>query len=140
MESPNVVPLYFAKLLLSSSLFIWQYFTYAKTVYAVTMPVDRMFRFYCQMSVVRKFLEKWIFLSGYFWGEWPSGLRRCSKNRKVLGSNPTRHLAGLRDPTSLQDSWWPLGRKCKTQWVVLGEWGCLVDNGPKLAMRQLNSS
>ena len=29
----------------------------------------------------------------------PSGLRRCSKNRKVPGSNPTRCLAGFRDPT-----------------------------------------
>ena len=38
------------------------------------------------------------------WGEWPSGLRRCSKNRKVPGSNPTRRSAGLRDPTSLQGS------------------------------------
>ena len=26
-----------------------------------------------------------------------SGLRRCDKNRKVPGSNPTRHSAGLRD-------------------------------------------
>ena len=43
-------------------------------------------------------------------GEWPSGLRRCSKNRKVPGSNPTMCLAGLRDP-----------------------------NGPKLAMGQPNS-
>ena len=34
-------------------------------------------------------------------GEWPSGLRRCDQNWKVPGSNPTRHSAGLRDPTSL---------------------------------------
>ena len=27
----------------------------------------------------------------------PSGLRRCDKNRKVPGSNTTRHSAGLRD-------------------------------------------
>ena len=39
-----------------------------------------------------------------FWGEWPSGLRRCYKNRKVPGSNPARRSAGLRDPTSLRGS------------------------------------
>ena len=33
------------------------------------------------------------------WGEWPNGLRRCSKNRKVPDSNPTLRSAGLRDPT-----------------------------------------
>ena len=37
-------------------------------------------------------------------GEWPSGLRRCYRNRKVLGSNPARRSAGLRDPTSLRGS------------------------------------
>ena len=37
-------------------------------------------------------------------GEWPSVLRRCSKNRKVPGSNPTRRSAGLRYPTSLRGS------------------------------------
>ena len=46
-------------------------------------------------------------------GKWPSGLRRCSKNRKVPSSNLTWCLAGLRDPTSLWGSWWPSGRKCK---------------------------
>ena len=30
--------------------------------------------------------------------EKPSGLSGCSWNRKVSGSNLTRHLAGLRDP------------------------------------------
>ena len=71
---------------------------------------------------------------------WPSGLRRCSKNRKVPCSNPTRRSAGLRDPTSLRGSWWPLGRKCNTQWLTSGEWGCPIDNGPKLALGQPNSS
>ena len=75
-----------------------------------------------------------------FWGEWPSGLGRCSKNRKVSGSNPTRRSAGLRDPTSLRGSRWPPGRKCKTQWLTSGEWGCPLDNGPKLAVGQPNSS
>ena len=33
--------------------------------------------------------------------EWPSVLKHCDQNRKVPSSNPTRHSAGLRDPTSL---------------------------------------
>ena len=48
-------------------------------------------------------------------GEWPSGLRRCSKNRKVPGSNLIRRPAGLRDEASLRGSQCPSGRKCKTQ-------------------------
>ena len=47
------------------------------------------------------------------WGEWPSGLRRCSKNQKVPGSNPTRRSAGLRDPAPLRGPRRPPGRKCK---------------------------
>ena len=75
------------------------------------------------------------------WEEWPSGLRRCSKNRKVPSSIPTRRSVGLRDPTLLRGSRWPSGRKCKkTQWLTSGEWGCPLDNGPKLAMGQPNSS
>ena len=35
------------------------------------------------------------------WAEWPSGLRRCDLNRKILGSNPTRRSAGLKDPALL---------------------------------------
>ena len=35
---------------------------------------------------------------------WPSGFRRCNKNRKVPGSKPARHPAGLRDPISLRGS------------------------------------
>ena len=73
-------------------------------------------------------------------GEWPRGLMYCSKNQKVPGSNPTRHSAGLREPTSFQGSWWPTGRKCKIQWSTSGEWGCPLNNGPKLAVGQPNSS
>ena len=65
---------------------------------------------------------------------WPSGLRSCSNNRKVPGSNPTRRSAGFRDPTSLRGSRWPTGRKCKTQWLTSGEWGCPLGNGSKLAV------
>ena len=43
----------------------------------------------------------------YIWGEWPSGLRDREKNRKVPGSNPTRHSAELRDPNFLRGSQWP---------------------------------
>ena len=73
-------------------------------------------------------------------GEWPSGLRRCCKNQKVPGWSPTRHSAGLRDPISLWGSWWPLGWKCKMQWLTSGEWGCPLYNGPKLTVGQSNSS
>ena len=72
--------------------------------------------------------------------EWPSGLRRCSKNRKFLGSNPTRLSAGLRDPTSLRGSRWLSGWKCKTQWLTSGEWGYLLSNCLKLAVGQPNNS
>ena len=34
------------------------------------------------------------------WGEWPSGSSYCNENRKVPGSNPNRHSAGLWDLTS----------------------------------------
>ena len=39
-----------------------------------------------------------------FWGEWPSGLKHQTQNRKDLASNLTRCTARLRDPTSLQGS------------------------------------
>ena len=80
------------------------------------------------------------FLFYSYRGEWPSGLRRCSKNRKVPGSNPTRRSDGPRDPTSLRGSRWPPGRKWKTQCLTSGEWGCPLDNGPKLAVGQPSSS
>ena len=58
------------------------------------------------------------------------------------GSNPTLHSAWLRDPVSLQGSRWPSGRICKKnrKWLTSGEWGCLLDNGQKLAVGQPNSS
>ena len=62
----------------------------------------------------------WVILK--VWGEWPSGLRHCSKNRKVSGSNATRHSARFRVPTSLWGSWWPSGWKRKMQWLTSGDW------------------
>ena len=51
--------------------------------------------------------------------EWPDGLRRYTENRKDPGSDSTRCLAGLSDPTSLQYSRWPLGQiKNITQWLT----------------------
>ena len=47
------------------------------------------------------------------WGEWHSGLKRCNWNRKIPGSNPTRHSAKLRDPTSLWGSRWPSGQNSR---------------------------
>ena len=61
-------------------------------------------------------------------------------NRNVPGSILNRRSAGLRDPTSLRGSRWPSGRKCKRQWLTSGEWGCPLDNDPKLAVGQPNSS
>ena len=66
--------------------------------------------------------QRWI------WRQWPSGLRRFSKNLKVPG--PTSGLARLMDSTSLWDSQWPLGRKCKTQWLTSGESGCPSHSWP----------
>ena len=40
-------------------------------------------------------------ISSTLYLKWPSGLRRCDQNQKVPGSNPMRHLAELKDPTSL---------------------------------------
>ena len=51
--------------------------------------------------------------------EWRSVLRRCNQNGNVSGSNPTtKRSVGFSDPTSLLGSWWPVGRKCKTQWLT----------------------
>ena len=53
--------------------------------------------------------------------EWPSGLKCCNESRKVPGSNSTRCLTQLRDPTRYE-TLWPAGQICKTQWLTLGEW------------------
>ena len=42
-------------------------------------------------------------------GEWPSELRCCNYNRKVLSSETTKCLTRLRDITSLWCSLWPFG-------------------------------
>ena len=76
----------------------------------------------------------------YFRREWPSGLRHCSKNQKVHRSNPIRHSTMLRDGTLLQGSQWLLSQKWKMQWSTLGEWGCPLNYGPRLAVGQPNSS
>ena len=68
------------------------------------------------------------------------GLRCCSKNRKVHGSNPTRRSAGLETQTSLR------GRKCQTQWLTSGECGCPLDNaqswvlGNQIAIKKINTT
>ena len=64
----------------------------------------------------------------------------CNENWNVPNSNPTRHLVGLRDPTSLWGYWWPSSWICKTPWLTLDEWDCPLDNGAKLAMGQPKSS
>ena len=49
-----------------------------------------------------------------------SGLVSCNKNQKNPGSITIRRSAGLRDPTSLRDSRWPSGRKCKSHRLTPG--------------------
>ena len=66
------------------------------------------------------------------WGEWPSWLRCCDQNRKVPSSNPTRYLARLRDPTHYEALGDPRVKYVKCKWLTSGEWGCLLNNGPKL--------
>ena len=79
------------------------------------------------------------------WGEWPCGLRHCDKNWKVPGTNPTRNLAGLRDPTLLHGSWWPsvwnssntvinirLVRLCPWEWPKSWPWGSQIAVKKKL--------
>ena len=58
----------------------------------------------------------------YFWqrikGEWPSGLMRCNHNRKVPGSNITRHWVRVSAPTLLRGSRRPSDRKCTINAVI----------------------
>ena len=46
-------------------------------------------------SVIESESGPYVIIKFYHFGEWSSGLRRCDQNRKVPGSNPTRHSAGL---------------------------------------------
>ena len=79
-------------------------------------------------------------MSFYFRREWASGLSCCNHNRNDLDSNHARHSAGLRDPTLLWGSRDLRVKYVKTQWLTSGEWGCLLDNGPKLVVGQPNRS
>ena len=88
--------------------------------------MENLFHFLCKLYITKSF--------------WPIGLRRCNQNWRVPDSNPTRCLAGLRDPTLLQGSWWLSGWICKMQWLTSCEWDCLLDTGPKLTVVQPNSS
>ena len=54
----------------------------------------------------------------------------------------TIHLSTETLLPSLRDCRWPSGRNSwkKTQWLKLGWWGCPLENGPELAVGQLNSN
>ena len=52
------------------------------------------------------FEKNYLLLNEDKW-EFPSGSRRCDRNRKVPGWNPARRSVGLRDPNSLWGSRWP---------------------------------
>ena len=49
-----------------------------------------------------------------------NSLRSCNQKRKVPTPNFTRHSAGLRDPTSLQDTRQPSGQKYKNAVISIG--------------------
>ena len=110
----------------------WEYhpndFKISETLHLILIPTicknTNLWRIFEALALLKRtFLSSWKENVGYFlanklklvltqhlWGEWPSGLRCCDKNRKVPDSNPIMHLAGLRNPTSLWGSRWPLGR------------------------------
>ena len=56
--------------------------------------------------------------------DWPSGLRRYIQNRKDPGSNHTRCLVMLLDPTSLRGSLWPHRVIEATPSTVAQSWLC----------------
>ena len=58
----------------------------------------------CKNKSVLPSMIKDLIADRSYSGEWPSGLRRCNKNRKIPGSKPARRSAGLRDRTSLRGS------------------------------------
>ena len=68
----------------------------------------------------RRYCIKWK-SEGNCWGEWPSGLRHCSKNRKVPNSNPIRCYAGLRDQPCYEA---PADLQVENlkHWLTSGEW------------------
>ena len=78
----------------AGGLRIWNFQGYWRGISVKTL-LTNTFDFYwslaLQVSCITLRLRK----------EWSSGLRRCDKNQKVLGSNPTIHLIGLKDPTLL---------------------------------------
>ena len=98
-------------------------------------------RTFCHSFIDIWMISCWVDHLAKNWREWSSGLRRCNRNRKVAGSNPTKHSVGLRGPTSLQNSRWTLVnhvKKCSD--LTSGEWDCILDDGPKLAVGLPNSN
>ena len=69
----------------------------------------------------------------------PIALRYYIKNQKVPSSNPNRCLAWPWDPTSRLLETFRSGKN-KMQSLTSGYWGCPLDNSPKLAEGQPNSS
>ena len=72
---------------------------------------------------------KWLYIICIIWGGWPSRFRHCNKNQNIPSSNPIRSLAGLRGPTSLQGSQWPLCQKCKKAVINIGGVSSVANNG-----------
>ena len=74
------------------------------------------------------------------WGEWPSGLRHWIRIGRFLVQTPLDTQPGLGAQPRYKTPQWPLGWICKTQWLTLGELGCFLDNGPRVAVGQPNCS
>ena len=67
-------------------------------------------------------------------------LKCCDQNQKVPGSKPTMCSTRLMDPTSYKAAGDLQAEYVKCKWLTSGEWGCLLDKGPKFAVGQPNSS
>ena len=74
------------------------------------------------------------------WGEWYSGLRYYNRIRRVLVQTPLGICPGLVTQPHYEASCDLWIKIVKTQWLISNEWGCPLDNGPKLAVGWPNSS
>ena len=71
-----------------------------------------------------------FFLLFFFVGGGTGGLRRSDRVGRFLVQTPLVDRMGLGNTTSLGGPQW------LSQWLSPGAWGCLLDNGPKLAVTQ----
>ena len=86
------------------------------------------------------FLSSLRIVRGWPREERPSGLRRSDQNRKVPVQTQLGALLGLGVQPRYDAPGDHPAQYVKRKWVTSGEWGCLLDNGPMLAVGQPNSS